>query len=75
MDAEYNELLNSSQLETKTYKCISDDWEAKKAECYNALISIEYLPMILAIPDMKIYAWCRCKLVANNKSAWPSALS
>ena len=26
------------------------------------------LPTILAIPDLKIYAWCRCKVVASDKS-------
>ena len=24
------------------------------------------LPIVLAIPDLKIYAWCRCKLVADG---------
>ena len=68
LDAEYKQLLKSMQLEPKTYKCIADDWEVKQEEWYHALISFEDLPTILAIPDMKIYAWCRCKLVANDKS-------
>ena len=47
---------------------MADDWEVKQDEWYHALISINDLPIILAIPDLKIYAWCRCKLVASDKS-------
>ena len=60
--------LKSMQLEPKTYKCIFDDWDVKQEEWYHALISIEDLPIILAIPDLKIYAWCRCKVVARDNS-------
>ena len=31
------------------------------------MISIEDLPTILAIPDLRIYTWCRCKVVAIDK--------
>ena len=59
LDADYKQLLKSMQLEPKTYKCIADDWDVKQVEWYHALISIENLPIILAIPDLKMYAWCR----------------
>ena len=68
LDADYKQLLKSMQLEPKTYKCIVDDWDVKQEEWYHALISIEDLPIILAIPDLKIYAWCRCKVVARDNS-------
>ena len=68
LDMEYKQLLSSLKLEPKTYKCVADDWEAKQEEWYHALISIDDLPTILAIQDMNIYAWCRCKLVASDKS-------
>ena len=68
LDSEYKQLLSSLKLEPKTYKSVADDWEVKQDEWYHALISINDLPIILAIPDLKIYAWCRCKLVASDKS-------
>ena len=37
-------------------------------EWYHALIAIEDLPTVLAIPELRIYAWCRCKVVANDGS-------
>ena len=68
LDSEYKELLSSLKLEPKTYKCAANDWKAKQDEWYHALISIDDLSTILAIPDLKNYAWCRCKLVASDKS-------
>ena len=67
-DAEYKQLLKSFHLEQKTYKCIADDWKVKQEEWYHALISIEDLPATLEIPDLKVYSWCRCKVVASDKS-------
>ena len=64
LDMEYKQLLSSLKLESKTYKCVADDWEAKQEEWYHYLISIDDLPTIIALQDMDIYAWCRCKLVA-----------
>ena len=52
-DTEYKQLLKSMQLESKTYKGIADDWDVKLEERFHALISIEDLPIILAIPDLK----------------------
>ena len=52
LDAEYKQLLKSMQLKPKAYKCIADVWDVKKEEWYHGLISIEVLPIILAIPDL-----------------------
>ena len=68
LDMEYKQLLSSLQLKPKTYKSVADDWELKPEEWYHALVSIEDLAIILAIPDIKIYSWCRCKLVASDGS-------
>ena len=62
------QLQKSMQLEPKAYKCVAEDWDVKQDEWYHSLISIEDLPKILAILDLKIYAWCRCKVVASDKS-------
>ena len=64
----YKTLLRSMQLEPSTYKDVADDWEAKPDEWYHALIAIEDLPIVLSIPNLKLYAWCRCKLVADDGS-------
>ena len=32
------------------------------------LVAIEDLPIVLAIPDLKAYTWCQCKLVADDGS-------
>ena len=53
LDADYKQLLKSMQLEPKTYKCMADDWNVKQEEWYHALISIEVLPIIQAIPDLE----------------------
>ena len=65
-DAGYKKLLREMQLEPLTHKEIADDWETKADEWYHAIIAIEDLSIVLAIPNLKIYAWCRCKLVADN---------
>ena len=67
-DAGYKKLLRDMQLEPLTYKDIADDWEANSTEWYHAIIAIADLPIVLAIPNLRIYAWCRCKLVADNGS-------
>ena len=55
-------------IEPLSYKDVAVDWEKNPKEWYHALIAIEDLPIVLAIPDLKIYAWCRCKLVADDGS-------
>ena len=49
-------------------KDVAEDWEKNPKEWYHVLITIEDLPIVLAIPGLKIYAWCRCKLVADDGS-------
>ena len=51
-----------------SYKDVAEDWERNSSEWYHALVAIEDLPIVLAIPDLRIYAWCRCKLVADDGS-------
>lgn len=51
-----------------SYKDIAEDWERNSLEWYHALVAIKDLPIVLAIPGLKVYAWCRCKLVANDGS-------
>ena len=67
-DPEYKKLITDLGLKPLTYKEIADDWEANTKEWYHAMISIEDLPIVLAIPNLKVYSWCRCKLVANDGS-------
>ena len=52
----------------RTYKDDAEDWELNNKEWYHALIAIEDLSTVLAIPSLKIYAWCRCKVVENDGS-------
>ena len=67
-DAAYKNIIREMQLESLTYREIAEDWEAKPDDWYHAIIAIGDLPVVLAIPNLKIYAWCRCKLVADNGS-------
>ena len=60
----YKELVKD--MNTLSYKDVAEDWEKNPKEWYHALITIVDLPIVLAIPDLKIYAWCRCKLVADD---------
>ena len=48
------------------YKEIARDWESRNDEWYHALISIDDLPIVLSIPNLKVYAWCRCKLIGTD---------
>ena len=62
----YKELIKDTV--PLSYKDVAEDWEKNPKEWYHALIAIEDLPIVLAIPELRIYAWCRCKLVADDKS-------
>ena len=55
-------------IQPLSYQDVAEDWEKNSKEWYHALISIADLPIVLAIPDLKIYAWCRCKVVADDGS-------
>ena len=67
-DAGYKKLFADFGMKPSTYKELADDWEVNANEWYHAMISIQDLPIVLAIPDLKIYSWCRCKLVASDGS-------
>ena len=64
----YKILIRTMEMKPLTYEEIANDWEDNSNEWYHALIAIEDLPTVLAIPNLKIYSWCRCKLVAEDKS-------
>ena len=51
-----------------TYEAKAKDWNNNPNEWNHAPIAIEELLIVLAIPDLKVYAWCRCKRVANDGS-------
>ena len=67
-DEAYKQLLRDMELEPRSYEDVAKDWMANDREWYHALIAIEDLPTVLAIPDLQIYAWCRCKLIADDGS-------
>ena len=67
-DEAYKKLIRDYGLTPLSYKDVAEDWERNSKEWYHALIAIEDLPIVLAIPELKIYAWCRCKVVANDGS-------
>ena len=62
----YKELVK--EMSPLSYKDVAEDWENNPKEWYHALIAIVDLPIVLAVPDLKIYSWCRCKLVADDGS-------
>ena len=64
----YKKLVADLGMKPLTYKDVAGDWESNPREWYHAMISIENLPIVLAIPEMQIHSWCRCKLVANDGS-------
>ena len=55
-------------IQPLSYQDVAEDWEKNSKEWYHALIAIEDLPIVFAIPDLKIYAWCRCKVMADDGS-------
>ena len=57
-DEAYKKLIRDFELTPRTYKDVAEDWERNNTEWYHALIAIEDLPTVLAIPELKIYAWC-----------------
>ena len=67
-DAAYKSLVSGTDMKPRTYEAVAKDWDNNPNEWYHALIAIEDLPIVLAIPDLKTYAWCQCKLVADDGS-------
>ncbi len=67
-DGAYKNLLEGMKLQTLEYSDVANDWQSSSVEWYHVMIAIEDLPIVLAIPTLKIYAWCRCKVVADDVS-------
>ena len=67
-DDTYKMLIREFNLKHLSYGDIAHDWNESSKEWYHALIAIEDLPIVLAIPNLNIYAWCRCKVVADDGS-------
>ena len=65
-DEAYKSLLLDAKLETRSYEDVARDWKENSREWFHALIAIEDLPIVFAIPGLHIYAWCRCKVVADD---------
>ena len=66
-DATYKTLTRVMNMKSLTREAAAKDWENNQDEWYHALITIEVFLILLAIPNLKIYAWSRCKLVAVLK--------
>ena len=65
-ESSYKELVKD--MNPLSYKDVAEDWEKNPNEWYHALVAIVDLPIVLAIPELKVYAWCRCKVVADDGS-------
>ena len=66
INEEYQKFLESMAIKTLDYEEIARDSESRNDEWYHTLISIDELPIVLSIPNLKIYAWCRCKLMGTD---------
>ena len=66
--AAYKTLMREMNMKPLTYETVARDWIDNEKEWYHALIAIKDLPIVLAIPNIRIYSWCRCKLVADDGS-------
>ena len=66
----YKSLVSEMDMKPLIYEAVAKDRDSNPNECYHALVAIEDLPIVLAIPDLKAYAWCQCKLVADAQYHW-----
>ena len=57
-DAAYKTLMSEMDMQTLAQEDVAKDWDSDPNEWYHVLIAIENLPIVLAIPDLKVYAWC-----------------
>ena len=67
-DAAYKSLMSEMGMKPLTYEAVAKDRGSNPNEWYHALVAIEDLPIVLAIPGLKAYTWCQCKLVADDGS-------
>ena len=51
-DAAYKTLRNEMDLKVLTYEAVAKDRDSNPNECYYAIIAIEDIPILLAIPDL-----------------------
>ena len=64
IDEEYQKLLESMEMKVFDYEEIANDLESKNNEWYHAPINIDDLPIVFSIPNLKVYACCRCNCYA-----------
>ena len=53
-DAAYKSLMSEMDMKPLTYEAVAKDWDSNPNEWYNALVAIEDLSIVLAIPDLKV---------------------
>ena len=63
IDDEYKKLLKSIEIKTLDYEEIAKDWESRNDDWYHALISMDELTIVVSIPNLKVYVWCRSKFI------------
>ena len=54
----YKSLMSEKDMKPLPYEAVAKDSDSNPNEGYQALIAIEDLPIVLAIPDLKAHAWC-----------------
>ena len=52
-DAAYKSLMSEMDMKPFTYEAVAKDRDSNPNEWYHALVAIEDLPIVLAIPDLK----------------------
>ena len=67
-DVAYKTMMEELDMKPLTCEAIAKDRESNPNEWYHALIAIKGLPIVLAIPDLKVYASGHCMLVADDGS-------
>ena len=74
MEYDYETMVEN--IQPLSFREIVDDWEKNSEEWYHATLAIEDLPLVLAEPDLEIYAWCRCDVSSEDSthSQWHGLL-
>ena len=67
-DAADKALMREMNMKSLTHEAVAKDGGNNQNEWYHALITIEDLPILLALPDLKVYVWYRFKHVADGGS-------
>ena len=66
MKNDYDKMVKN--IQPLSFQEIAVDWEKNSKEWYHATLAIEDLPLVLAEPDLKIYAWCRCNFFDGDST-------